>query len=204
MMTLGQLLQNWATLSEDVADLTIQSLVIDSRQAGPGSLFLAIAGLKADGHDYAGQAAAQGATAVLAQRPLSGLAIPVIVVPDTRALMPELAARFNGHPAQSLSLVGVTGTNGKTTVTTLLEAIFHASGRRTGLMGTLGYRWSDHSLEAARTTPDALELQRILRAMADDGVETVAMEVSSHALALHRVDGLVFDAAHLYQPDARP
>jgi UDP-N-acetylmuramoyl-L-alanyl-D-glutamate--2,6-diaminopimelate ligase len=167
------------------AEVEISSVEFDSRSVAPGALFCAIRGERTDGHDHAVAAVEAGAAAVLAERPLP-LDVPVVVVPDTRLAMAAVAVRFYGDPARALTLVGITGTNGKTTTTFLLRAVFEAAGLRADVLGTLS---------GTRTTPEAPELQARLAALRDDGVQAVAMEVSSHALDLHRVDGTWFAAA---------
>jgi UDP-N-acetylmuramoyl-L-alanyl-D-glutamate--2,6-diaminopimelate ligase len=167
------------------AEVVVASVEFDSRSVGPGSLFCAIRGDRTDGHDHAVGAVASGAVAVLAERPLS-LGVPVIVVPDSRRAMAALAVRFHHDPARSMTVIGVTGTNGKTTTTFFLKSVFGAAGLRADVLGTLS---------GARTTPEAPELQARLAALRDAGVQAVAMEVSSHALDMHRVDGTWFAAA---------
>ena len=163
----------------------ITSIEFDSRAVQPGSLFCCLRGEHTDGHDHAGAAVAAGAVALLADRPLD-LGVPCIVVPDTRPAMAELAVRFHGDPASAMTVVGITGTNGKTTTSYLLQAVFEAAGLTAEVMGTLS---------GARTTPEAPEVQARLAAMRDRGVQAVAMEVSSHALEQHRVDGMRFAVA---------
>ncbi|MGZ4728985.1 MAG: UDP-N-acetylmuramoyl-L-alanyl-D-glutamate--2,6-diaminopimelate ligase [Acidimicrobiales bacterium] len=165
-------------------EVEVTSIDLDSRAVRPGSLFCCIRGAHTDGHEHARAAVEQGAVAVLADHRLD-LAVPCLVVPDTRPAMAHLAVRFNGDPASSMTVLGVSGTNGKTTTTYLLRAIFEAAGRTTEVVGTLS---------GARTTPEAPELQARLAGMRDRGVEVVAMEVSSHALSMHRVDGTRFAA----------
>ena len=172
-------------LTGDDADVDVTSVDFDSRAVRPGSLFCCLRGEHTDGHLHAGAAVERGAVAVLADHPLD-VAAPCIVVADTRPAMAELAVRFNGDPAASMVVVGITGTNGKTTTTYLLRAIFEAAGRSAEVLGTLS---------GTRTTPEAPELQARLAAMRDRGVQAVAMEVSSHALAMHRVDGTRFAVA---------
>jgi UDP-N-acetylmuramoyl-L-alanyl-D-glutamate--2,6-diaminopimelate ligase len=157
----------------------------DSRQVTSGTLFCCVPGGAADGHDYAGEAVAAGAVALLCERPLD-LEVPQLIVPSTRALMGPLAAEVYGHPSRSLQVVGVTGTNGKTTTVHLLRTLFETAGRPTEVIGTL---------TGARTTPEAPDLQRTFAAFRDAGTQVVAMEVSSHALAQHRVTGTWFTAA---------
>jgi UDP-N-acetylmuramoyl-L-alanyl-D-glutamate--2,6-diaminopimelate ligase len=167
----------------DPADVEVGSIELDSRRAGPGSLFCCIRGERTDGHDHAPEAVSRGAVALLVERPLD-LAVPQLVVADSRVAMAPLAVTFHRAPSRSMSMVGVTGTNGKTTTTFLLRSIFVEAGRRAEVLGTLS---------GARTTPEAPELQATLASLRDGGVEAVAMEVSSHALAQHRVDGTWFE-----------
>ena len=167
----------------------------DSRAAGPGDLFVAVRGLRTDGHRFLTAAVAAGAVAVCVERAVPGAGAPQLVVADTRAALGPLAALVHGDPSHRLPVVGVTGTNGKTTVTHLLEAIAAAAGLRPGVIGTLGARLDGRPVPLARTTPEASDLQRMLARMADEGVALVAMEVSSHALALRRVDATRFRVA---------
>ncbi len=164
----------------EVADITLQS-----ESAGPGTLFCCVPGQRFDGHDFAPAAVAAGATALLCQRRLA-LPVAQVVVPEVRAAMGPVAAALYGHPARDLTVVGVTGTNGKTTTTSLLEAIFQAAGLPAATIGTLS---------GARTTPEAPVLQATLARFRSEGRAAVAMEVSSHALVQHRVDGISFAAA---------
>jgi UDP-N-acetylmuramoyl-L-alanyl-D-glutamate--2,6-diaminopimelate ligase len=166
-------------------DVDVTAIDFDSRSVRPGSLFCCLRGEHTDGHEHAAAAVDQGAVALVADRVLD-LGVPCVVVPDTRMAMATLAVRFNHDPAAAMTVVGITGTNGKTTTSFLLRAIFEAAGRSAEVMGTLS---------GPRTTPEAPELQARLAAMRDRGVDTVAMEVSSHALAMHRVDGIHFDVA---------
>ncbi len=166
----------------------------DSRDVGPGELFVAISGFTRDGHDFAAAAAAQGA-AVAVERELPGVATPQLVVADTRRALPVLAAAVHGHPSRRLAVVGVTGTDGKTTVTSLVDAIATASGRRSGLIGTMGASIAGEPVAVPRTTPEASDFQRLLARMVDAGVEVAAVEVSSHALELGRVDATEFAVA---------
>jgi UDP-N-acetylmuramoyl-L-alanyl-D-glutamate--2,6-diaminopimelate ligase len=167
----------------------------DSREAGPGVVFVGIRGLTADGAAYAPQALAAGAAAVVAQTPPDRpVPVPWVVVPDARAALAALAVAYYRHPSRAMRVVGVTGTNGKTTTTYLLREIFEAAGVRCGLVGTVGYHIGDRELPASRTTPESPDVQRLLRTMVEAGCGACAMEVSSHALALHRVDGMAFAA----------
>ncbi len=168
-----------------VEGVELTSITHDSRLAAPGSLFCCLPGRRSDGHRHAAQALAAGAVAVLCERALD-VAITQVLVSDARLQMGRAAATFWGHPSRRLDVVGVTGTNGKTTTTWLLRAILEAAGRPTGVIGTLG---------GALTTPESTDLQARLAAMADQGTKAVAMEVSSHALAQARVEGVRFSVA---------
>jgi UDP-N-acetylmuramoyl-L-alanyl-D-glutamate--2,6-diaminopimelate ligase len=176
-------------------DAEAKGVTHDSRQAGPGWVFVALRGLKADGVAFAPQAVANGAAAIVAERsPEMASNVPWIVVSDARRALALLAAEFNGHPSRQMQVVGITGTNGKTTTSYLLAAIFEAAGTRCGLMGTVAYRIGNREFEATRTTPEAPDVQALLRKMVDAGCGACVMEVSSHALSLGRVDGMQFAA----------
>jgi len=179
------------------SETIITGITADSRQVQPGFLFAAIPGEKADGHDFLAAAVAAGASALLVSRPLAMATeqTSTIVVEDTRRALSRLAANFYGQPANKLRIIGVTGTNGKTTTTHLIEAMLQAAGINVGIIGTLGWRAAGQTHQLAHTTPDALELQQILAEMVKLGVDYVVMEVSSHALALHRVVDCTFRAA---------
>ncbi|MBI4886013.1 MAG: UDP-N-acetylmuramoyl-L-alanyl-D-glutamate--2,6-diaminopimelate ligase [Acidobacteria bacterium] len=168
----------------------------DSRQVGPGWIFVALRGLKADGAAFAPQAVAAGAVAIVADRPAAAAppGVPWIVVSDARLALAWLAAEFFGHPSRQMRVVGITGTNGKTTTAYLVSAIFEAAGVACGLLGTVTYRIGDRETAASRTTPEAPELQGMMRDMVGAGCGACAMEVSSHALALRRADGVRFAA----------
>ncbi len=192
-------------------DRGVRGLACDSRRVREGHVFFALAGQFADGHDHVDEAVRRGAAAVVVER-----SVPVapeaacLRVPDTRLAMAHAAAAFYGHPSRGLVLVGVTGTNGKTTVTWLLDAMLAAAGEPCGVIGTISQRHGQWQRPAALTTPEAMDIEELLSDMVSAGVRFVAMEVSSHALDLHRVDGLDFDGAvftnlsrdHLdYHPD---
>ena len=159
-----------------------------------GDAFFAIRGFAQDGHDYAADAAARGASLLVLQRPLSVDAAQV-VVPDTRQALALASAAFFGQPSRAIDLVGITGTNGKTTTTYILDSILRASGRVTGLIGTVETRIGEERRHSQRTTPESADLEALLAEMRDKGVRGVSMEVSSHAIDLHRVDGIAFAAA---------
>jgi UDP-N-acetylmuramoyl-L-alanyl-D-glutamate--2,6-diaminopimelate ligase len=169
----------------DVADADITAVTADSRLVTPGALFVAIPGLQRDGAQFIDQARAKGAAAVISSAN----------VDDPRAALALAAANFYGRPADKLTLVGVTGTSGKTTTTKMIESIFDAGGDPVGLVGTIEYRAGDERLVADRTTPDAVVLQQWFAKMVDAGVRHAVMEVSSHALALKRTHGVRFAAA---------
>ncbi len=168
-------------------DPDITGVTMDSRSAGPGTLFACVAGASADGHDFAATAVALGASALIVERPLDVIATQVLV-PSTRRVLGPISDAFFGHPSRHLRVTGVTGTNGKTTTVALLAGIFEAHGWVTGTVGTL---------TQVRTTPEAPELQGRLAQLRDAGTEAVAMEVSSHALAQHRTDAIRFAAGVL-------
>ena len=164
-------------------DMAITAVAYHTDQVQPGSLFCCLPGMLVDGHEFARQAQAQGATALLCETPL-GLGLPEIVVPSARIAMPQLAAAFYGHPSRYLSVVGVTGTNGKTSVVAMLGSIYRAAGQAAVTIGTLSQ---------ALTTPEAPDLQRELAEALEAGSQAVALEVSSHAIAQHRIDGIGFE-----------
>jgi UDP-N-acetylmuramoyl-L-alanyl-D-glutamate--2,6-diaminopimelate ligase len=173
------------------AETTVQDLTYDARAAGPGSLFFCVPGLRADGHDFADQAVANGAVALVVQRPLH-LPVPQLVVSDTRAAMAIAADEFFGRPTEELAVAGVTGTAGKTTTAFLLYAVLAAAGRRPGLLGTIETRVDGERRPAVRTTAEAIDLQRLFREMLDAGDRSCAMEATSHGSALRRLDRVRF------------
>lgn len=194
-MKLDQLLEGVALTACAVSrDVQITSVSYDTRTLKPGALFVALSGYKTDGHRHIGEALNKGAAAVLCQHPPEGEG-PWLVCPDTRAALAAVSANWFSHPARELTLLAVTGTNGKTTTTYLLkEVLERCAGARVGLIGTNRNMIGDESFPAGRTTPESWDLQQLLRNMADAGCTHVVMEVSSHALVLHRVDGLRFAA----------
>jgi UDP-N-acetylmuramoyl-L-alanyl-D-glutamate--2,6-diaminopimelate ligase len=176
--------------STEVSDVTH-----DSRAAGPGVLFVAVRGFTVDGHYFIPAAAAAGSPAVCVEEEGALGELPAIVVGDTRGVLGVLAATIHGHPSEHLRLVGVTGTNGKTTVTHLVESIAAAAGLSHAIVGTVGARIGGEPVPVARTTPEASDFQRLLRRMVEAGVDVAAVEVSSHALALGRVAATRFTVA---------
>jgi len=177
-------------------DRDIKGLAYDSRSVEPGFLFVAMKGHKQDGHVYIREAVEKGAVAVVAEKWMEGDEhIAFIRVSDAHQALSTLAITFYDQPFRNMTLVGITGTNGKTTTSYLLESVLQAAGFKSGVIGTINYRFSGHVLEAPVTTPESLEFMKILRRMADDGVTHVVMEVSSHALDQGRVRGCPFHVA---------
>jgi UDP-N-acetylmuramoyl-L-alanyl-D-glutamate--2,6-diaminopimelate ligase len=174
------------------SDVAIADLAYDSQRVGPGTLFFCVRGMTADGHDFAPGAVERGAAALVVERELD-LAVPQVKVPDARTAMGPLAVRFWGDPTAGLRVAGITGTNGKTTTAFLLRRILEAAGRQTGLLGTVKRVVGGREEEVIRTTPEAIDLQATFRRMLDGGDEACVMEVSSHALALGRSEGISYD-----------
>ncbi|MFP3983774.1 MAG: Mur ligase family protein [Desulfurivibrionaceae bacterium] len=192
--------------------IRITFVTADSREVQPGCLFVAIVGDSHDGHDYIEEAVTKGCAAVLSEKepvpPLSD--VPVILTADTREVLGYIAAAFYGYPSEEVVMIGITGTNGKTTTAWLIESVLEKAGGVTGVIGTVNIRFKGEEKDSKLTTPEPLELQKILREMVDGGATHVVMEVSSHALEQSRVNGLYFDVAvftnlsrdHLdYHPD---
>ena len=175
------------------ARVEIADLAYDARAVGPGSLFFCVPGTRADGHDFAAEALANGAVALVVERPLELVAVQ-LVVPSARAAMAVAADEFFGRPTEELQVAGVTGTNGKTTTAFLLYAILAAAGRRPGLLGTIESRVGGERRPAVRTTPEAIDLQREFREMLDAGDRSAAVEATSHGSTLGRLDRVRFGA----------
>ncbi len=175
-------------------DVAVTKLEIDSRKVEPGSLFVAISGEHVDGHDFIPAALAKGATAIVAQngRRINASGATVVYVPDSRRALSSIAAAFYGNPSRALDVIGVTGTNGKTTTTHMIAAILNAANRTCGIIGTVGAELGRFRWELSNTTPLPPELHELLAAMRERGAQAVAMEVSSHALALDRVEDIHF------------
>src|SRR5919108_1247485 len=174
-------------------DAEIRALAYRSEGVTDGALFFCVPGFTADGHDFAPDAVRRGAAALVCERPLE-LGVPEVVVESVRASMAPIAAAFYGNPTRDLRVVGVTGTNGKTTTAFLVRHLLERTGVRTGLLGTIWSVIGGRQDEVVRTTPEAIELQRTFREMLDAGDRSCAMEASSHASALHRLDGIRFAA----------
>jgi UDP-N-acetylmuramoyl-L-alanyl-D-glutamate--2,6-diaminopimelate ligase len=198
-MTFAELVEPLRTAErQGNLDIAVTSLTDDSRAVKPGGVFVAVKGERVDGHAFVGKAVEAGAAALVLQKGLSVTAapsVPVVRVDDSRRVLGLLAGRFYREPASRLCMVGVTGTNGKTTVTYLCKGVLETAGRRVGLIGTVAYQIGDVRLPAAHTTPGAVELQALLARMADAGMNAAVMEVSSHALAMDRTAGCEFDIA---------
>jgi UDP-N-acetylmuramoyl-L-alanyl-D-glutamate--2,6-diaminopimelate ligase len=184
-------------------DVPVRAVVSDSRLIEPGDVFVCLPGYRTDGgeeradrHDFIASAIARGAAALVVQRRIAPPpGVTVVRVPDAWSAISRMACAFFGQPSLALTIVGVTGTSGKTSATYFIEAVLKAAGLRTARFGTIEYRFDDVVLPAAQTTPEAPDLQRLLRRAVDDGFQAVVMEVSSHALELRRVGGVAFDVA---------
>ena len=195
MKKLSQLLGSVrASYISAAADPEIAALVYDSRKVGRGDCFFAVKGTASDGHDFISSAVERGASAVVCQTLPAECAVGVcyVVVEDTNVAMAQMAAAFYDHPSRSLALVGVTGTNGKTTTATLLYDMFTAMGCPSGLISTVVYRIADEELPSTHTTPDSIRLNEMMRRMVDRGCRYCFMEVSSHSIVQHRIEGLEF------------
>ncbi|MBI2981878.1 MAG: UDP-N-acetylmuramoyl-L-alanyl-D-glutamate--2,6-diaminopimelate ligase [Deltaproteobacteria bacterium] len=193
-MRFSELARGIVTAKPPRPDLEVTGITQDSRLVGKGSLFVAITGHQQDGHRYVSEAVNRGAVAVILQKPLSGLKVPQFVVEEPRQVLADLAVRFYGDPTRKLRVYGVTGTNGKTTLTYLLESIFREAGRKAGVIGTINYRYASRTLPAPTTTPESVDLQKIFSEMLESGITDVVMEVSSHALSQGRIRGIHYDA----------
>jgi UDP-N-acetylmuramoyl-L-alanyl-D-glutamate--2,6-diaminopimelate ligase len=176
-------------------DRSVESIAYDSRRVQRNGLFVALRGEKVDGHTFIGQALEKGASVIVAEREEKFPNATCVVVENTRPALADLSAAFYGYPVRKLKMAGVTGTNGKTTTTFLIQHICENAGLRCGLIGTVRYQIGERVLPAARTTPESLDLQELLAQMVNAGCRATAMEVSSHALAQNRTRGLEFDVA---------
>jgi len=193
-MKLSEIIKGVEPLAAVAADPEVENICFDSRKVVPGTCFVAQVGTRADGHDYMDKAAADGAVAIVCQRlpetPAPGAAY--VLVADTDRALGVMADNYYGHPSQQLKLIGVTGTNGKTTTVTLLHRLFRAAGFGAGLLSTIVNKIDDAEAPSTHTTPDALELNSLLRRMADAGCQYAFMEVSSHSVVQQRIAGLRF------------
>ena len=185
--------------SETGLETEVTDIVYDSRKALPGTLFVCMVGAETDGHRYAAKAYEQGCRAFVIQSgheetaalPLDGTA-DVLALPDTRAGLAVLSDNFFRHPSGEVKVIGITGTKGKTSITYMVQSLLQSAGLTTGLIGTAGADWCGKHVATVNTTPESYELQKLLRAMADDGVDAVAIEVSSLGVMWHRVDATDF------------
>ena len=209
-MTLSKLLQNvvvtkmYQTLYGQMVvthDVQIDRIQYDSRKVTPNALFVAIRGAGFDGHNFISQAAGFGAKVIVVENDTTvpdsffmHSGIVKVVVPDSRIALAQLSANYFDHPADKLVAIGVTGTNGKTTTTHLIKSILEANGSRTGLIGTIEYKIGTETVVATHTTPESLELNELLKKMVDQRCSAAVLEISSHALHQHRVDGIHFEA----------
>ncbi len=195
-MRLDELVRDLPVTGRPGRDRRVSGVAHDSRRVREGDLFVALSGERFDGLDFVDEAVSRGAVAVLAAAPpAEEPSVPWLVTPEPRELLGALAARVYDHPDREMTLVGVTGTNGKTTVAVLCRALLEGAGRPAGLVGSIGYSYGDWTEPAERTTPESADLLRLLRRMRDDGAEAAVMEVSSHGLALGRVDEIGYDVA---------
>ncbi|MFQ5457238.1 MAG: UDP-N-acetylmuramoyl-L-alanyl-D-glutamate--2,6-diaminopimelate ligase [Myxococcota bacterium] len=193
-MRLGELLEAAGSARGGDLEQDAVSLTADSRKVRPGSVFVAVPGLVTDGHHFIAEALGRGAVAIVGQKP-GGVppGVAAVEVEDSRIALGLLAARFHGDPSREMLIVGVTGTNGKTTTAYLIESMLAEAGWRVGVIGTVAYRWGGESYPAPLTTPDSPALQATLRRMRDAGCDAAVIEISSHALALRRLAGCDVD-----------
>lgn len=196
-MKLTELLSSlpfYETTTKQLGEYEINMIQMDHRKIQAGDLFVCIKGFTVDGHDFAEQAIENGAQIIIAEKEM-GVTVPTIIVADTSRSLAMIAAKFFQYPSEKLPLIGITGTNGKTTTSYLLEAIFSHYGHKTGLIGTIQMKIGDQSFPVNNTTPDSLLLQKTFKQMVDESVDIAMMEVSSHALDMGRVNGTDFDVA---------
>ena len=200
-MQLSELIQNIPQAQRAGEDVDITGLAYDSRAVTPGSLFVALRGANSDGHDFIAQALNKGAAALMLHSDQAGWygahALSTVAVPSTRDVLPLLAATFYGQPSRRLDLIGVTGTNGKTTTAYMIESIFRTLGERTGLIGTIGAIINGKAVALERTTPEAPDLQRLFADMVQAGTRRCVMEVSSQGVIMGRTSECAFDTACL-------
>ena len=196
-MQLSELIQDIPGAQRQGDDVEVTGLAYDSRQVTPGALFVALRGAKSDGHDFIAQALNQGASALMIDSDRAGWygmhSLPTVTVPNTRDVLPKIASTFYGEPSRRLDLIGVTGTNGKTTVTYMVESIFRTLGERAGLIGTIGASINGKSVPLERTTPEAPDLQRLFSDMVGAGTRRCVMEVSSQGILVGRTSECAFD-----------
>lgn len=194
-MKLAELLkESGINCPKDAAELEITGISYNSINTRPGDVFVCIKGFSTDGHKYAGAAYKKGAVAIIAQDKISGTDIPVLYTEDCRKALSKLSANFYGRPSEDMTIYGVTGTNGKTTISYLIKSVVEASGKQCGVLGTIAYVYGGKTFESVNTTPESFEIQRMLAEMKNDfKTDVCSMEVSSHSLELARVDDVSFD-----------
>ncbi len=196
-MKLSEIVQLLPGSQRQGGDVDVTEIAYDSRSVAPGALFVALRGAKSDGHDYIAQALNKGAAALMIHADRAGWYgahdLPTVIVPSTRTILPFLSAEFYGRPSEQLDLIGVTGTNGKTTTAFMIESIFRTLGERTGLIGTIGATINGKSVPLERTTPEAPDLQRLFADMVQAGVRRCVMEVSSQGITMERTAECAFD-----------
>ena len=191
-MKLQRLAESIGAQTEYCPDIDIDELFMDSRQEVSNGLFFCVSGANFDGHRFAAQAVQKGAAALVAEHTVPGVQVPQLIVPNTRVAMALAAGEFFGHADREMKLIGLTGTKGKTTTSYLVKGILEATGSKCGLIGTIGSRIGDKLIKSGLTTPDPIDLHKTLRMMADEGADYVVMEVSAHAIAYHRLEGIRF------------
>ena len=180
--------------TKGAGDPEVRGIAYHSQRVREGDVFVAVKGAASDGHHFIHEAVKRGASAVIAEkRPAEPTVVPIVVTADTRKALAQISAEFFGHPSREITLVGITGTNGKTTTSFLLESIFKEAGKKVGVIGTINYRFGHEKLTAPTTTPQSYDLQQLLRTMVEKGIEYGVMEVSSHALDQERVAACHFD-----------
>ena len=192
-MRLADLLEGLTYTSSGSTDIEISDIVYDSRKIKKGCVFVCLCGSKIDSHDFAQQAASDGAAAIIVQREVNASDAVIVTVPNTRYALAALSAAYFGHPADEIRVVGITGTKGKTTTSYMIRSILESAGIRTGLIGTIGVMIGEEVIQTANTTPESYDVQRYLRMMADAGCGAAVIEASSIGLKDHRVSGFTFD-----------
>ena len=191
-MNLKEILQGMVYSCKENLEIPVTDIVYDSRKAVPGSVSVCLKGAVADGHQYAEKAVQAGACAIIAQDPVAVESVPVVLVPDTREALAHISAAFFGHPGEEMTVIGITGTKGKTTSAFMIRSILEAAGIPTGMIGTIGIQIGDTVEPTENTTPESYEIQKALRRMVDSGCRAAVMEASSIGLREHRVDAVPF------------
>lgn len=192
-MLLEDLIRDLDCTCSGKTEIEITDVVYDSRKVSEGSLFICLCGSSVDSHQFAGEAVRSGAAAIVAQRPVEAGGASVVMVKDTRKAMALISAAWFGYPAREMTMVGITGTKGKTTVSYMVRSILEDAGIKTGIIGTIGTVIGDRVMKTENTTPESYEIQSCLRRMADEGCKAAVLEASSIGLRDHRVSGITFD-----------